>query len=255
MKLRYCLLLFASFILVVLSSCAPKGISDNQRREMAQATQRMGEEQYRSGQFTAALKNLLEAEKGLPDDPYLQNSLGLAYMAKKRPDLAEIHFKTALKLKPDYTQARNNLGGVYMEQKKWNQAINTFKAVSENLLYPTPEIPLSNLGWVYLHQKMFRQAARYFDQALEIRPGFLNAVHGRASIYLEKHDYKQAFAYVQKHLKIDPGAPILHADLARTYEGLGMLSKAKKAWNIVLGLVPENAPLAIRARAHLKQLD
>ena len=145
------------------------------------ANQRIGVEYYNDGQYTAALKKLLEAHKTTPDDPYLLNSLGLVYLAKQRYDLAENQFKRVLELKPDYTQAKNNLGAVYLKQEKWDLAIKCFKAVSENLLYATPEMPLSNLGWAYFHQNMFGKSKFYFMESLEIRPNFLGAIHGLAS--------------------------------------------------------------------------
>jgi tetratricopeptide (TPR) repeat protein len=80
-----------------------------------------------------------------PEDPYLLNSLGLAYMGKNRDDLAIPVFKQVLDLKPDYTEALNNLGAAYLRQKKWDLAIPAFKKVLEDLLYPTPQFPLSNL--------------------------------------------------------------------------------------------------------------
>ena len=116
MKNLICLI----FALLFLVSCAAKDPDIGNKKEIAVAAQGRGEGYYNSGQYTAALKKLLEAYKTIPNDPYLNNSLGLVYLAKNRYDLAEIHFKKALNIKPDYIQARNNLGAAYLRQKKWN---------------------------------------------------------------------------------------------------------------------------------------
>ncbi len=127
------------------------------------------------GEYTAALASFLAAEKLIPQDPYLQNSIGLAYMGKKKNALAVAAFQKALTLKPDYTQARNNLGAAFLRQRKWNQAIACFKKVLDDLIYPTPHFPLSNIGWVYLGKKDYTKARIYFLKALEHMPGFAAA--------------------------------------------------------------------------------
>jgi len=218
------------------------------KKEIALATQRLGEEYYRSGKHTAALKSLLEAQKTIPDNPYLYNSLGLVYLAKDRYDLAENSFKTALAHKADYIQAKNNLGAVYLKQEKWAPAIQCFKAVSENLLYETPEIPLSNLGWAYFHQKEYAAAIDYFIKSMDIRPDFLNAIHGLASVYIETGSHSQAIDFLHQALKKNPDAGILYADLAKGYEAIKAFDAARKFWDIVLTIEPATSPLAKEAQ-------
>jgi len=242
------------FALLFLVSCATKDPDIGSKKEIAVAAQGRGEGYYNSGQYTAALKQLLEAYKTIPNDPYLNNSLGLVYMAKNRDDLAETHLKKAINLKPDYIQAKNNLGAAYLSQKKWKPAIQCFEEISENLLYATPEMPLSNLGWVYFHQEMYGKAKTYFEKSLEIRPNFLIAVHGLASIYIETARYTMAKNFLDHALVKNPGAAILHSDLAKVYEEIGDFNKAKKSWEVVLKLAPETSPLAREAEKRLFEL-
>jgi len=248
-------LMYLLFILFFLISCASKGTDVGNKKEIALATQRLGEEYYNSGQYTAALKRLLDAYKTIPNDPYLHNSLGLVYLAKNRYDLAENHFKKALSLKSDYIQAKNNLGAAYLRQKKWKPAIQCFEEISKNILYATPEIPLSNLGWVYFNQEMYGRAKTYFEKALEIRPNFLIAIHGLASIYIETARYTMAINFLNHALVKNPGAAILHSDLAKVYEALKDFNKAKKSWKVVLTLIPETSPLAREAEKRLFDLN
>ena len=124
------------------------------------------------GNYTAALKELMAAEQLTPDDPYLQNDLGLIYMVKDRLDLAIEHFKKALALKPDYAPAMNNLGTVYLAQQNWDAAIVCFKAITGDLLYVTPHFPLSNLGLAYYNQKKYDLSAKYYQEALKAGTAF-----------------------------------------------------------------------------------
>jgi len=225
------------------------------KKERAFDLQRIGEAHYNSGQYTAALKSLLEAHETIPNDPYLHNSLGLVYLAKERYDLAENSFKKSLSLKSDYIHAKNNLGAVYLKQKKWNLAIQCFEEVSENLLYATPERSFTNLGWAYFNQKMYGKAKIYFNKSLEIKPDFLNAVHGLASIYIETGYLAQAIDFLHQALKKNPDAAILHSDLAKVYEALKEFDNARKSWNIVVKIEPTNSPLAREAQTRLFDLN
>lgn len=242
-------------LLLLLASCASNNLNADKKKQIAVATQRVGEEYYNNGQYTVALKNLLQAYKTIPDNPYLNNSLGLVYMAKNRYELAENHFKKALDVKPDFISAKNNLGAAYLKQKKWDPAIQCFEKVSQNLLYDTPEMPLSNLGWAYFHQKMYKTAQTYFEKSLEIKPDFLSAVHGLASIYVETGYYPHAVNFLHYAIEKNPSAAILHSDMAKTYEALQYFKKAKKSWKIVLKLVPDTSPLAREAKKRLLELN
>jgi len=251
MRKTYCLM----FAFLFLISCASKNVTTQKKNEIAFATQRVGEEYYNSGHYTAALKKLLEAYKTIPEDPYLNNSLGLVYLAKNRYGLAEKHFKTALNFKADYINAKNNLGATYLKQKKWNLAAKYFQDVADNLLYATPEKPLANLGWVYYHQQMYKQAKSYFKKALDIYPDFLIAIHGISSIYIKTGYHAKAINFLHYKLKTNPGAAILHSDLAKAYEGLKDYNQAKRSWELVLKLIPPTSSLAREAQEKLLQFN
>ncbi len=235
-------------ICLTLAGCAANTV---ERKNIAEATMALGEAHLNQGNFTAALKELLAAEKALPNDPYIHNDLGIAYMGKEIFDLAEHHFERAVALKPDYIQARNNLGAAYLKQKKYDNAIECYRQFSDNLLYLTPHFALSNLGWAYLGKKDYLLAEKNFSKALHLEPDFINAVHGLALTHLESGSPFQAEALLQKKLKKLPQAPILYADLAKAYEQMNQPTRAQTAWKQVLVLAPEGTPLALEAESRL----
>ena len=243
------------FILLsfIISSCA-SAVNRQNDIQIAQALKKEGNIYQTQGQYTAALTKLLKAEKTIPDDPYLQNSLGLAYMGKKREDLAVTAFKKALSNKPDYIVAVNNLGAAYLRQGKWDMSIEKFNKVLESLLYPTPHFPLSNIGWAYLGKQKFHLAESYFLKALDELPWFTAASHGLAQVYLKTGQMDKAMDYLHQCLNKSPNIAILHADLAQVYEGKGFKRQAIKSWQMVLKLVPERSALAKQAESRLSQL-
>ncbi|MFH1155031.1 MAG: tetratricopeptide repeat protein [Pseudomonadota bacterium] len=228
-------------------SCASTG---EHRSQMAQDTKNLGEAYLNQGNYAGALKELLDAEKIIPDDPYLHNDLGLVYMARGRYGLAEEHFTRAVALKPDYVPAQNNLGTALLRQEKWDQAITCYREIVGNLLYATPHFALTNLGWAYLGKKDFRKAKENFSKALDIKPDFVNAVHGLATAYLSTGQADSVENLLGKSLQKNPEAAILHADLARALEATRQYARAKQAWKMVIKLAPET-DLAREADHHL----
>lgn len=245
------ILIISLFICLIPMACATT--NNVQERNIAEATMALGEAHLNQGNFTAALKELLNAEKTIPNDPYLHNNLGIAYMGKEIFDRAETHFKRSLALKPDYTQAQNNLGAALLKQKKYDQALECYNQFSSNLLYTTPHFAFSNMGWAYLGKGEYLLAETNFLKALNEEPNFINAIHGLASTYLESGDPLKAEALLQKRLVKLPRAAILHADLAKTCELMNRPDRAKEIWKQVLLFAPETSPLALTAESRLKE--
>jgi Tfp pilus assembly protein PilF len=160
-----------------------------------------------------------------------------------------------LKLKPDYTEALNNLGAAHLRRKEWDLAIPLFEKVLEDLLYPTPQFPLSNLGWAYLEKQKYLLAETYFSQALDISPEFVTAAHGQARVLLETRRETEAVKFLKARLTENPDAAILHADLARAYEAKGWKTAAENAWRNVLRYAKENSELKKTAAERLPDPD
>ncbi len=248
---------FVLAVLFLLSSCASEVRQINEVRQTHQDAVNMmniGHAYLIQGNYTIALQKLLKAEMTIHNDPYLEDDLGLVFMAKKRFDLAEKHFKKAVMIKPDYIPAKNNLGTAYLQQKKWDIAITIFKSISDNLLYATPHYPLSNIGWAYIGKKEYNTAKKNFLKALKLKPDFIPAIHGLATVYIKTDNGYPAVNLLTKALNNDPRVIIFHADLAKTYEVMHQFSKAKRSWETLIGLVPPESSLAIEAKDHIKQL-
>jgi len=207
MKIKAKLIMLATSIslMLFLVSCAA---NLELRKNQEEALRNLGEAYMRQGDYTAALRKLLEAEKLYSKDPHLQNNLGLVYMAKGKPGIAIDHFKKAVAIKPDYTPAKNNLGTAYLAKKKWDDAIVCFKEITGDLLYATPHFPLSSLGWAYYNKKEYTLAEKYYQDALKIEPEFVIALRGLGMTYLKMGRISEALTFLGKVIEFAPGSPI-----------------------------------------------
>jgi tetratricopeptide (TPR) repeat protein len=214
-----CLLLAVS-----LAACTAGSVA--RKKERAQASQDLGEAYMRQKAYTRALREFLKAEQIYAKDPFLQNDLGLAYMAKGQYEMAIDHFKKALDLNPDFSPARNNLGAAHMESENWQKAIECFKAVKDDLLYATPHFPLTNLGFIYYHRGDYETSLKYYEEALDLMPGFPKALHGQGRVYLKQGRYDKAVMVLEKAAQAAPGEARIHLDLGRAYRHVHEYNKA-----------------------------
>jgi type IV pilus assembly protein PilF len=233
-------------------SCAPT--NNEVYKKQAEASRTLGEAYMTQGQYTAALKELLEAEKKYPDDPMIQNSLGLAYIAKERPDLAVDHFKKAIKLKPDFSSAVNNLGNAYLRLNQWDAAIEQFKSLSDDLIYATPHFPLTNMGFAYYNKGELEMAEKYYQQALKLQPRFTIALRGLGRTYLKMEEVIKAQEVLYEAISIEPDFAPVYMDLAQSYLMSGEINKAKATYQHVIKIAAET-PFAKEAKKSLDQLS
>lgn len=252
-------LLYLFFLLLFLPAACATDLSMNKRkmedkRNIAGA--HIGQRNY-----TEALRELLEAEKLYAADPYLQNDLGFVYMEREKPDLAIQHFKRAVTLKADYSEAKNNLGVAYLKNGQWDEAIACFKELSENLLYATPQNSLVNMGLAYYHKKDFDLAEKYYkrviglyDDGLNKDAAYVKALHGLGLTCMATGRSHDATVVLEKAVQTAPRIAEIYFDLGRAYTMAREYPKAVNAYKKVIELVPDRS-LSLEAAMALERIE
>ncbi len=238
--------------LLLFSACAMMGTSPQDKKK-ATAARNLGEAYLSEGNYTAALGELLKAEKLNPGDPIMHNDLGLVYMAKEKLDLAVVHFEKAVQLKPDYSLAKNNLGSVYLVRQEWDRAVPVLEEVTADMLYATPHFPLANLGWAYYNKAKYDKARQYLEKALELQPDFFIAQLNLGRTHLATGRLHPALAMFEKAAKTNPKSPTLLLELGRTYRLLGDYNNARLALKGAIEYT-EDSNLAVEASEELKKI-
>jgi len=233
-------------------ACATPGVSPEDKKK-ATAAVNLGEAYLGAGNYTAALSELLKAEKLNPNNPLLHNDLGLVYLAKEKPDLAVTHFKKAVQLKPDYSLAKNNLGSAYLVRKEWDKAIVVLEDVTGDMLYATPHYPLANLGWAYYNKGEYGKARKYLKEALELQPDFFVAQLNLGRTDLATGQVHNALAMFESAAQLNPKDPALLLELGRTYRLLGDYNNARIALKGAIELT-EDSKLAVEASEELNKI-
>jgi tetratricopeptide (TPR) repeat protein len=106
--------------------------------------------------------------QGSPKDPVLRNKVGIAHHQLMQMDAARKCYEQAIKLKPDYSEAVNNLGTVYYAAKSYRRAISQYKKAIK--LAPDSASIHSNLGTAYYARNQLALANEEYRIAMKLDP-------------------------------------------------------------------------------------
>jgi tetratricopeptide (TPR) repeat protein len=129
--------------------------------------------------------------EGPPKDPILLNKIGIAYHQMMQLDSARKSYEEAVKMKPDYVEAINNLGTVWYAKKNNRRAINFYlralKIAPEEIKSASIYM---NLGTAYFARKRYDDATKTFQTALHLDPEVFER-HGNFGVMLEERSVEE----------------------------------------------------------------
>jgi len=230
--------------------------TDAELKEKAGGHIRIGTAHLQAGQYTPALKELLEAEKLTPNDPTVHYYLGIAYERKGFVDDAFKEFQKAVALKPDYSEALNFLGTIYLARGSYDEAIVYFNRALGNPLYETPSVPLYNMGRAYKAKGDLKGAYASFSEAIRKEPN--SHLMFALELNLGVIDYQEgSYQEAEKHLtrSIERASNVAesHYWLGMTQMQLRKRKEAAESFKKVIQLAPES-DWAVKSRENLKRL-
>jgi tetratricopeptide (TPR) repeat protein len=161
----------------------------------------------------------------LRSEPYYRmgwvyNIMADADQAKPQPDpedaekyrnLAIDSYTQAILINPQYELALVNLGVIYSQDGKYDQAIQQFRrAISLN---PDSTKAHDNLGNALLAQGQLNQALQEYQQVLRIDPYNAHAFNNIGAVYARQKHWPEAIAQFQAALSIDPSFDLARQNL------------------------------------------
>jgi len=145
---------------------------------------RSAQEAFNNKDYLSAQDYLLEIIRtGEPKPEYFSS---LASIQKKLNlfDEAEANYKEALKQQPSFWEASYNLGLLYQEKGKIEDAINFYhSAIGAN---PNLYLVYYNLGNAFRGMGNLDEAAKHYSKAIEIKDNFADAYYNLGVVYEKK---------------------------------------------------------------------
>jgi type IV pilus assembly protein PilF len=214
----------------------------------------MGEKFLAADDVGSAMRYLTAADQKQPNDPLIQYDLGDAYDTRGMPEKAMEYFQTAVKLKPDYSEAHNAIGKLYAQLGKTDEALQAFQQALANPFYQTPHYVLFNIALLYEKQNNQQMALTYYQRALQANKNYAAAYY-RAGKMLEatgkKDEAREAYGYA---IQFDPNMAEAHFDFARLCYQVRDYTAAHFSFSRVIKLAP-NSPMAMEAGKYVQALE
>ena len=147
------------------------------------AMQFLAQVYYRQGKYELS-KMVLENAKAIDSkDAATFNELGLVNLALKAKPAALENFKQAVALKPDFAEAKNNLGALLNESQDYDAAIREL----EGAVNAAPDFAQArlNLGNAYRGRQEPSKALSQYQQVARLQPDLADTYFNLAILHLD----------------------------------------------------------------------
>jgi adenylate cyclase len=153
-------------------------------------------------------------------EAYLKGRFHLARATQESFEQSLVSFEEALRLDPKFAKAYSGIADAYVLAMGWfvDDAVGMelgFKAATNAVaLDPAAAEPLASLGWFYTLSGRWTEAEAAFEKSLDLNPRYARALNGEGwlKIYTGKSD--AGLNLIIQAQELDPGAPVLAADVA-----------------------------------------
>ena len=166
-----------------------------------------------------ACKLLMEAYEVDTTNSYIlrNHAVALSIIGQNKDALNYIN--KVLEKFPRWVYAWNTKGNIYLDQKKYNMALDCFqRAIEINNKYP---IPYLNIGYYYSDvKKDYKKAIEYYQKALEIDSTFTLSLTNQALSYWRLNQFEESKQCCFKALKIDSNDAYAWTRLAIIYASM-----------------------------------
>ncbi len=217
--------------------------------KQAQVSNGLGNIYKELDDLKAAKKYYLSA---LDSDPnYAEASFNIGLLLQdSSPHEALTAFQKATKLQPQNTAFQNAMGVAYQNLKDLTKAEQCFQLAIRlnNKNYKA----FHNLGALYKDQYRYEDAIKYLSQAIALAPHSIEPRYIRANIYYELGDFEKADTEYRTVIGIDPAYIDAHTSLNKLYWEHRKTDLYGKSYIVGIKKHPQSAELCLH---HLRAMQ
>ena len=179
-----------------------------------------------------------EFDKAIEMDPEMSEAWHakgvLLHVVFGRIDEARAAYLKALELNPRFSEAKCNLGNLYIDEKRYEDAIKMYEEALNDMLYPTPFIAQGNLGWALFKKGDVPQALDHIKASVTLNPKFCLGYKNLGNIYDEQGNLPEACHNYAKYRESCTDLADAHMREAVCLTKIGQLEPAKKAFDVCI---------------------
>ncbi len=153
-----------------------------------------------------------------------------------KTDTAIVMFNKAIRIKPDFYEAREALGICYTRQGKFKEAINVYKKALEK--FPNSYELYYNIAIIEIELDKLEEAKASFKKAGEIKKDLYSAFYNLGNIHLTLSEYEDAINEYRKVLSSGIYGPKAYYKIATVYAIKREYEKAMASLEYAIELDP-----------------
>jgi protein O-GlcNAc transferase len=193
---------------------------------------------YNTGQLSAVVKKVRLLVSDFPSSFLLWNILGAANLGLRCLPEAEVAFRKASELNPNYAEVHNSLGVTFKDQGKFNDAIGSYRLALK--IKPDYADAHYNMGNALKDQGKLEDATEAYRLALKIKPDYAAAHYNMGVTLQDQGKLGEAIGSYQRVLKIKPDHADAYNNMGNALKDQGKLEEAIEAYQHALQIKPDH---------------
>lgn len=188
---------------LILTSCAsnPELAEKSVEQKKSELYYGQGTNDLVKKNYSQALINLLKAKEFNPKDSQIRNNLGMAYYFREQPELAIKELQSAIDIDNKNSDAKVNLGTIYMEKNRLKEARALYEDVVKDLTYTNQFRNYYNLAVLSLKEGDRAEAYNFLFKSIKEKDEYCQAHFKLGELYTEEYKFKQALTSFQESTK------------------------------------------------------
>ena len=182
---------------------------------------------------------LILALKSNPNSAQVHANLGVVFHQQGRNDEAIGQLQEAIRLQPDFALAHANLGVVFHQQGRNDEAIRQYREALR--LKPDFADAHNNLGVALGKKGQIDEAIRQYQEAIRLKPDYADAHNNLGTALAEKGQTDEAIRQFQEALRLKPDYADAHNNLGTALGKKGQTDEAIRQFQEALRLKPDYA--------------
>ncbi len=178
--------------------------SEGVPEEAARYNVQLGLQYLAQGRRELAMEKLTRALDQDPRNPDAHTAMAFAYERFGEPDLADRHYRRALRLDRGKPETKNTYGVFLCRRGRLDEAERQLLAAVEDVNYPTPEVALTNAGICAERVPDLEKAERFYRRALQANDRHADALWSMARLSFDSGEMLPARAFLQRYFENAP---------------------------------------------------
>lgn len=164
----------------------------------------------------------------------------LQHVVFNKPEEAKLSYAKALALNPKFSAALTNLGNIYLEEKRYADAITKYEEALADMTYRESWIAHANLGWARYKLGDARAGIEALKSAITTNPKFCFGYLKLGNIYDEQGNLPEACRNYAKYRESCPDLGDAHLREGVCLAKMNQIEPARKAFEACIAKADES---------------